>query len=192
MRPRISNSGPELVLADIFGELGPWLVEQNTRSTAGTPNEYEAGVTTNPLLTQIVIPTPTATPPAGYHWGLRAEFTGNLEVLVPGDSSALLEHSLQVLTGTPGVWRGLSTTGSGELHTPLDETLVPVTGEYESINLHAVCPLDDLPVPAAATQTVRLAWSLSSGDEASMRYATGVENNTGGWDFTVKWIIAPD
>lgn len=192
MRPRVSNSGPELTLAEFFPLLAPWLVEYNTRSTAGEPDELTSGVGAQATLSQIVVPTPTLVLPTGYTWALRAEFTGNVEALVDAETTASMQHTLQVLTETPGDWETVSPTDTGRSRIALDGDEVPGTGEYESIGLHATCPLASLPAPSLATQTVRIQWALlAAGATASMRYATDVENETGGWDFTVKWVIEP-
>lgn len=192
MRPRVSNSGPELGLDAFFPLLAPWLVEYNTRSTAGVADELQSGVAAQTTLSQIVIPTPTLVLPAGYTWALRAEFTGNVEALVDTGTTASMQHTLQVLTATPGDWETVSPTDSGRSVVALDGDDVPGTGEYESIGLHATCPLASLPNPELASQTVRIQWALlAAGATADIRYATDAENETGGWDFTVKWVVEP-
>jgi hypothetical protein len=192
MRPRVSNSGPELTFSDFSDLLLPWLVEYNTRSTAGEADELTSGVAAQTTLSEIVVPVPTLVLPTGFTWALRAEFTGNVEALVDTGTTASMQHTLQVLTATPGDWETLSPADTGRSVVPLDGDDVPGTGEYESIGLHATCPLASLPDPALTSRTVRIQWALlAAGATASIRYATDAENETGGWDFTVKWVVEP-
>ena len=89
-------------------------------------------------------------------------------------------------------WDGLSPTASGTSHSEYDGDAVPAVGEREVIALHATCPLSQLPDPDLPVQSVRLLWQmLADGPTGSARYESQSENETGGLDFTVMWVLQP-
>lgn len=189
MRPRIPNNGPEMTLGDLWSLLADF-AEYNSRSAEGTVYTVTntAGPTLANLFTQ-VIPAPVEAAPTGYEWALRAEFTGNVEILAPTTNS-LFVLQLEVLAALPATWVTLAAGESGAVVSQLATASVPAVGEYESIGIHATRTLATLPLPAAATQSVRVAWGIS-GTGSSARFESGTEDETGGWDMTVKWVLEP-
>jgi hypothetical protein len=190
MRPRIPNNGPPMTLADLWPLLQDF-AEINSRSTEGVANTISS--TSGPVmaaLTTQFIDAPTQAAPDGYEWALRAEFTGNCEILAPS-TNTLFVLQLEVLEAAPNTWQALSDQDSGGVTTQLLFASVPAVGEHESIAVHATRTLASLPLPLAATQTIRVAWGIQ-GASSTARFESGSEVETGGWDLTVKWVLQPE